>query len=232
MNTIFALLFFFSFILFLIGLFSPRTSLFWDKKNELTKKRSGIVYGIAFVSSFILFGITAEKNTKTTTNATETVSNNTAKSESDEKDDLEKKTEATKSTQIGIGDVLQTDYFEIKANKISLKERISTGNEFADLKPEEGITYLIINATFKNTDNESRMLIDGSVWINYNGKDYEFDKSETVMLEGWGIMLDQLNPLTSKTTNLVYKIPTEIKGDAYWQPGRADSDQKIFLGSL
>lgn len=71
--------------------------------------------------------------------------------------------------------------------------------------------YLIINVTFKNTNNESRMLIDGSVWINYNGKDYEFDKSETVMAEGYGILLDQSNTLISKTTNLVYKIPAEIK---------------------
>jgi len=63
------------------------------------------------------------------------------------------------------------------------------------------------------------MLMDGSVWINYNGKDYEFDKSESIMAEGWGLFLDQINPLISKTTNLVYKIPAEIKGDIYWQPG-------------
>ena len=120
----------------------------------------------------------------------------------------------------------------ITVNKVSLEDRVNTGNEFADLKPEQGNLYLIINASFKNTDNESRMLMDGSVWINYNGKNYEFDKAETVMLEGWGLLLDQINPLTTKTTNLVYKIPAEIKGNAYWQPGRADSDQKILLGNL
>ena len=92
--------------------------------------------------------------------------------------------------------------------------------------------YLIINASFKNTDKESRMLMDGSVWINYNGKNYEFDKAETVMLEGWGLLLDQINPLTTKTTNLVYKMPAEIKGNAYWQPGRANRDKKILLGNL
>ncbi len=133
---------------------------------------------------------------------------------------------------VGIGEVLHTDYFDITVNKVRLEDRINTGNEFADLKPEQGNMYLVINASFKNTDKESRMLMDGSVWINYNGKDYEFDKSETVMLEGWGLLLDQINPLTTKKTNLVYKIPAEIKGAAYWQPGRADSDQKILLGNL
>jgi hypothetical protein len=135
-------------------------------------------------------------------------------------------------TGVKIGEVLKTDYFDITVNKAELQDRVSTGNQFSDLKPENGNMYLIINATFKNTDSESRMLIDGSVWINYNGKDYEFDKSETIMAEGYGLLLDQINPLTSKTTNLVYKIPAEVKGDAYWQPGRSDDDERIFLGTL
>jgi hypothetical protein len=134
--------------------------------------------------------------------------------------------------EIGIGQVLKTDYFDITVNKVSLVDKVNTGNEFSDLKPESGNNYLIINASFKNIDNESRMLVDGSVWINYNGKDYEFDKSETIMADGFGLLLDQINPLVSKTTNLVYKIPSEIKGNAYWQPGRANDDQRILLGKL
>ncbi len=117
-------------------------------------------------------------------------------------------------------------------NKALLSDRVNTGNQFASLNPEEGNMYLIINASFKNTDNESRMLVDGSVWINYKGKDYQFDHSETIMLEGWGVLLDQINPLTTKTTNLVYKLPKEIKGPAYWQPGRTSSSERIFLGNL
>lgn len=135
-------------------------------------------------------------------------------------------------TGVSVGQVLHTDYFDITVNSVSLEDRVRTGNQFADKKPEPGNMYLIIDASFKNTDNESRMLADGSVWINYNGKDYEFDKSETIMLEGWGLLLDQINPLTSKRTKLVYKIPAEIKGPAYWQPGRASSDEKIALGNL
>ena len=142
----------------------------------------------------------------------------------------EQKTEAPKG--VGVGEVLHTDYFDIVVNSVSLEDRVNTGNEFADKKPEQGNLYLIIDASFKNTDKESRMLIDGSVWVNYNGKDYEFDKAETILLEGWGLLLDQINPLTTKTTKLVYKIPAEVKGPAYWQPGRADSDQRILLCNL
>jgi hypothetical protein len=142
------------------------------------------------------------------------------------------KEENEASKVIGIGQILSTQYFDIVVNNAEIKDRVNTGNPYANLKPEAGNKYLIIDASFKNTDNESRMLMDGSVWINYNGKNYEYDKSETIMLEGWGLLLDQINPLTTKRTKLVYKIPAEITGPVYWQPGRTSDDERIFLGKL
>lgn len=124
--------------------------------------------------------------------------------------------------------VLTTDYFDVQVNEVSIKQSVLTGNEFANIKQEAGNKFLIFNITFKNIDNESRMFEEGEVVINYNAKDYRFDKSETVMADGWGTFLDQINPLTSKTTNIVYKIPEEIQGKVYWKPGR-NSDGKMFL---
>jgi len=115
---------------------------------------------------------------------------------------------------------------------MEISDRVSTGNEYSDLPPEAGVRYLIIDAIYKNIDTESRMLSEGSVWINYNGSDYEFDKTETIMEEGWGIFLDQINPLMSKSTKIVYKVPEEVKGEVYWQPGRAEEEQFIYLGEL
>lgn len=141
-------------------------------------------------------------------------------------------TTSSSQTYVEIGQPLKTKYFEVTINEVAIQSRVNTGNQFSDLKPEEGTSYLILNTTFKNTDNESRMLMDGEVLINYNGKEYKFDKSETLMLEGWGIMLDQINPLTTKTTNLVYKIPTEIKGATYYRPGRAGKNDLILIGNI
>jgi hypothetical protein len=200
-------------IFFPVGLYA-----IW--KNQSISK--GWKIGVTVVIALIVLAQIGKDKKGSTSSA-----DNSSSSSSEQ---TEQKTEAPKG--LGIGETLHTDYFDITVNKVSLEDRVNTGNEFADLKPEQGNLYLIINASFKNTDKESRMLMDGSVWINYNGKNYEFDKAETVMLEGWGLLLDQINPLTTKTTNLVYKIPAEIKGDAYWQPGRADSDQKILLGNL
>jgi len=131
-----------------------------------------------------------------------------------------------------VGETLSTRYFDVTINKANLQDKVNTGNQFSDLKPEEGIQYLVLNITFKNTDNESRMITDGEVLINYDGKEYTFDKSETLLVEGWGILLDQINPLTSKTTNIVYKIPTEINGIAFYKPGRASSSDLILLGNI
>jgi hypothetical protein len=181
------------------------------KKAKLTTK----ALSVAAIAAFTFFAIASGDDKKAPSSSGSSTSS-----------------EQSASTSVGIGQTLHTEYFDVTVNNVSIKDRVNTGNEFADLKAEPGNKYLIINAKFKNTDKESRMITDGSVWINYNGKDYEFDNSETVMSEGWGTMLDQLNPLTSKTTNLVYKIPAEIKGTALWNPGRTDKDQVINLGDF
>ena len=115
---------------------------------------------------------------------------------------------------------------------MSVKNSVNTGNQFSNLPAEQGSRYLILDVSFKNTSEESRMLMDGVVIINYNGKDYNFDKSETVMADGWGLLLDQINPLTTKTTKLVYKIPAEIIGNAYYKPARSGSNDIIDLGII
>lgn len=182
-------------------------------KKKLNFKNSISVLAIA---SFTFFALASGEN-----------ENNNQSTES-----TENETQTTSSDEVTVGKVLKTKYFEIVVNKVEVKDRVSTGNEFADLKPEAGNKYLIISTTFKNIDKESRMISEGTVWIKYNGKKYEFDKSEVVLLEGWGAMLEQLNPLTSKTTKLVYKLPAEITGTAYWQPGRSGKKELINLGEI
>lgn len=131
-----------------------------------------------------------------------------------------------------IGDKLTTAYFEISLNKIWIDSKVRTGNQFTNLEQEDGSKYLIINITFKNIDTESRLFSEGSVFIDYNNVLYEFDKAEMILADGWGSFLDQLNPLLSKTTNLVYKIPSEIQGNAIWVPGRNNQEKSFFLGKI
>lgn len=145
----------------------------------------------------------------------------------------EQKTENFTSNEIEklptIKDTLLTDYFQIILNKAYVSKTINTGNEFANLKAESGNTFLILNVTFKNIDNESRLFAEGSVFINYNGKLLEFDNTELILDEKWGSFLDQINPLISKTTNLVYKIPDGLEGQFLWEPGRNSKNKRFLL---
>ena len=189
-----------------------------SKKKMTTGKK--ILVGIAVLFVIGLIGSQLDKDEKGNKNNNAGAGSNSSAA-------------ATSSaTAIGIGQPLKTAYFEVTVSKADLANKINTGNEYTDVTAEQGNQFLIMTTTFKNIDNESRMLIDGSVFIQYNGKDYEFDKSEVITAEGFGLFLDQINPLTSKTTKLVYKLPSEIKGPAYYKPGRASDDEKIFLGNL
>ena len=174
----------------------------------------------------LLIGGTLYKKTNSTS------SSNTYSGTVDKNSEQKIKAEQTEPAGVGVGQVLKTNYFDVVVNKVEIRQTVRTGNQFADKEAEAGIQYLILNVTFKNTDNESRMIDDGSVFINYGGKEYEYDKSEIFMLNGWGILLDQINPLTSKKTNIVYKIPTEITGPAYYEPGRNYDSKRVYLGDL
>jgi hypothetical protein len=58
MENLFMLLLLISLFLLVIGFFSPKTSLFWYKK-ERTRKMSLLLYGLSTIIFFTLFGITA-----------------------------------------------------------------------------------------------------------------------------------------------------------------------------
>ena len=129
-----------------------------------------------------------------------------------------------------IGQTLKTEYFDVTVNSAKFYKSVKAQEGMIDFQEDQAVRYLLLNVTFKNTDTESRTLFDGGpILINFNNKDYSFDQPETTIAEGWGIFLEAINPMLSKTTFLVYKIPKEIKGDFYWRPNRADNDQKIFL---
>ncbi len=205
------------FLFFPLGL-----ALLWMGESFPKGGKIGISIFIGVLFVWVAISPKPDRTTTTTTTSNEEVKEEANSNESSSESSTKKS-----SKLVAIQEVLKTDYFDITANSVELFYNVNTGNPYASLPKEAGNIYLVINATFKNIDTESRMIMDGSVFINYNGKEYEFDKTESIMAEGWGTMLDQINPLTSKTTNLVWKIPEEINGTVIWKPGRASSGQGI-----
>ena len=134
--------------------------------------------------------------------------------------------------KVGDSLALMTEYFAVWIENVKVTKNINTGNEFSNLAAQPGNKFVVLDMVFKNMDTESRMLFDGDILINYHGKELKYDKTETVMAEGYGLMLDQINPLTQKNTKLVYAIPEEVKGAAYYHPSRSDDNERIYLGNL
>ncbi len=66
---------------------------------------------------------------------------------------------APAAATIGIGQPLKTDYFEVTVSKAGLTNKLNTGNQFSDEVAGEGNQLLVMTTTFKNIDNESRMIM-------------------------------------------------------------------------
>lgn len=123
-------------------------------------------------------------------------------------------------------------HFHVTAKESSYGPTVGTGNQYAEPKKWEDSRFFIVNATFKNMDTESRLPFEGSLFINYNGKDYEFDSTESIHLEGYNIWFKQVNPLITMKTKIVYRIPNEIHGEVFWRPGRNPDDTRLWLGFI
>lgn len=126
----------------------------------------------------------------------------------------------------------EVGYFEVSANKAYATNKVGTGNQFAEPKQWEGSRFFVVNASFKNLDTESRLPVGGSLFIHYNGKDYEFDTVEPIMLEGYNIWFKSINPLITMKTKIVYRIPNEVSGEVFWKPGRNPNDTRLWVGKV
>jgi len=121
-------------------------------------------------------------------------------------------------------------FFDVSVDKAEYGSAVNTGNRYAEPKHWQGSRFLTVFATFKNTDTESRQPQEGSLFITYNGKEYEYDAVEPISLEGYNIWFRKINPLVTMKTKIVYRIPDEIEGVAYWRPGRNVEGTKLWLG--
>jgi len=123
-------------------------------------------------------------------------------------------------------------YFEVSADRGTYGKKVETGNQFAEPKSWHGSRFFTVHATFKNMDTASRLPVEGSLFINYGGRDYEFDSVEPIPLEGYNIWFRKLNPLVAMKTKIVYRIPNEVSGEVFWRPGRNPDDKRLWVGNL
>lgn len=120
-----------------------------------------------------------------------------------------------------VGEAIRDRYFEVTVNQVSAARQIGS-NQFTTKEAGAGNVFLVMNITIKNVDTEARVFADGRLWVTHGGKELEFDASERVLGdEGW-IVFENLNPLTTVTGNIAFKVPDPLPRPVYWQPGRGD----------
>lgn len=141
----------------------------------------------------------------------------------------EKKDSTTKDkVKINVtGKPINTGYFEVTVHGAKLTKEVKTGNRYSDLPSQDGILYLTLDISFKNIDKESRYITSGDLLLYLNNQEYVYDKSETILANGYN-SLESINPFLSLRTKIVYKIPSEHFDKIYYEPGRTKKGRQII----
>ena len=121
-----------------------------------------------------------------------------------------KKIAEVKEEEMGkIGEPFTTNNFEVTVSGIKAIDSQKI-NSINSLDREDGVEYLIVDVSAKNIANESKSLVSAGKLILGDGDDkIEIKNDETLLTEGYGAFLEEVNPKLSKKTKLVYKIPAD-----------------------
>jgi len=223
METLLILLILASFVLFVIGMISPKKAVPFN----FPKKRGtvALIYLSAFVLFFILFGVFyAEEETTPKPVATERPhiqeqqpSGNIQPLEQPNQSQPEVKpteqSEQSKAEESTIGKTFQVGHFEYTINAVRFKKTI--GDEFFS-ETADGI-YMLVDLTIKNIDNKTRTL-DNSLFAvtDKNGVQFDYSSDGSTALElsgGKTLFLKDCHPGIATKGTLVFEVPE--KGEYY-----------------
>lgn len=124
------------------------------------------------------------------------------------------------------------EHFDITVDSCEVRDTVGARNQAAEPDAWTDSRYLVIQAGFKNTDTEGRLPLAGSVLLTVGGKTLEYDHTETVLEQGFGIGLQPVGPLLTLRTKIVYRIPRDVDGEVFWQPGRNPEQVRLWCTDL
>jgi hypothetical protein len=220
MATLFSLIAFLALIFLIIGFFSPKSSLFWDKKSP-SKKKSAIIYGAILILSFVVVGVFADPKEMTSkTKAESSVLSSENKTEVDKTDDVvQTKKEDAEPQYNKIGDEIKVGNFSYKVNSVKFVK--SVGNEFIK-ETADGI-FVVVNLTLRNDDNEQHTL-DNSFFKLTDEQGIEFQSSSEGstaldMSDQETLFLKECNPKITKSGFLIFEVPEKATYDLHLSGG-------------
>lgn len=124
------------------------------------------------------------------------------------------------------------EHFDVSVDSCEVRDTVGARNQAAEPDAWPDSRYLVIQAGFKNTDTEGRLPLAGSALLTMGGKTLEYDHTETVLEQGFGIGLRPVGPLLTLRTKIVYRIPREATGEIFWRPGRNPEQIQLWCSSI
>ena len=134
-----------------------------------------------------------------------------------------KESKALKSylnTVLARPDSARIEHFDISIDSCEVRDTVGARNRAAEPEAWPDSRYLVMQTRFKNTDTEGRVPIAGSALLTMGSRTFEYDHTETVLEQGFGIGLQPVGPLLTLRTKIVYRIPRDATGEVFWKPGR------------
>jgi hypothetical protein len=120
-----------------------------------------------------------------------------------------------------IGETVEYKGFEVTLNDAYTTPKIDLGNEYLNEQAGKESVFLVAELTFENVSSAQRTAPTGyMVFIDREKeKQYTVEQPVTVLHENWGMIYEQVSPLSTFTTKLAYKFP---KGEysLIWALGR------------
>lgn len=99
---------------------------------------------------------------------------------------------------IAVKQTANIGYFDITVNACLIKNSLYF-SEYDKLGPEEGAKFVVVDLSLKNTSKESRMMFEGELeLIGNDGQKLVMDNTETVFEDGYGLLLDSINPMLTR----------------------------------
>jgi hypothetical protein len=126
-----------------------------------------------------------------------------------------------------IGETVKTKYFNVTVNQKGTYTTSSIGTGYSRQAATEGSMFVVVNASFENISDESRMLSGAELQITIDGKKLKFDNTTSMFGDGWCSGIDTINPMLTLTCSMAWTVPKKNGMSIVYIPPRSSTGINI-----
>ena len=126
-----------------------------------------------------------------------------------------------------IGETVKTKYFNVTVNKKGTHTTSAIGTGYSQEAAAQGSMFVVVNTSFENISDESRMLSGAILEITIDGKKLKFDDTANMYGDGWCSGLDTINPMLTLTCSMAWTVPKKNGMSIVYVPPRSSTGISI-----